>query len=286
MKKYIYIVTNSINNKVYIGQTNDPKRREREHFSLGYLSDNDCEIKILYSAMLKYGVENFTFSIIEGPIENYNDREKFWIQYYNSLTPNGYNMTEGGENPPIFYGEDHPMCTHTQTEVKQIQSLLKETKKTIAEIAKQFNYSESSIDRINRGKIWYNENIAYPIRAENSQQFRQERMESIVQDLIYTTLTQAQIAEKYSIGRTTVTAINRGQNFQQENIDYPIRKKDQHSKPIAMFDIQTGDKIQEFKSAAEAAKVLSLPNRADSNIRACANKKIKNAYGYIWQFIS
>lgn len=51
-------------------------------------------------------------------------------------------------------------------------------------------------------------------------------MESIVQDLLYTNLTQKQIAEKYSISRTTVTAINRGQNFRQNNIDYPIRKKD------------------------------------------------------------
>jgi Trp operon repressor len=38
-------------------------------------------------------------------------------------------------------------------------------------------------------------------------------MESIIQDLLYTNLTQKQISEKYGISRTTVTAINRGQNF-------------------------------------------------------------------------
>ena len=285
MKKYIYIITNTINKKVYIGQTNDPKRREREHFSFGYIKNKE-EIKVLYSAMLKYGIQNFNFSIIEGPIENYNEREKFWIKYYNSLLPNGYNMTEGGEEPPILCGEDHPMCTHLAEEIKQIQQQLKENKKSILEIAQEFNYNTSSINRINQGQLWYNEELAYPIRIENTKQFKQERMESIVQDLLYTNLTQKQIAEKYLISRTTVTAINRGQNFKQVNIDYPIRKKDQHSKAIAMIDIQTGKTFEEFSSASEAAKKLSLPDRADSNIRACANGKIKNAYGYIWKFIN
>ena len=94
------------------------------------------------------------------------------------------------------------------------------------EIAQEFNYNTSSINRINQGQLWYNEELAYPIRIENTKQFKQERMESIVQDLLYTNLTQKQIAEKYLISRTTVTAINRGQNFKQVNIDYPIRKKD------------------------------------------------------------
>lgn len=285
MKKYIYIITNNINKKVYIGQTNDPKRREREHFSFGYIKDKK-EIKILYNAMIKYGIQNFNFSIIEGPVENYNEREKFWIEHYNSLTPNGYNMTEGGEEPPVFHGETHPMSTHIAKEIEQIQKYLKENKKSILEIAKEFNYNVSSVNRINQGQLWYDEKLTYPIRIENTKQFKQERMESIIQDLLYTNLTQKQISEKYGISRTTVTAINRGQNFKQDNIDYPIRKKDQHSKSIAMIDIQTGKTYEEFKSSAEAVRKMSLPNRADCNIRACANGKIKSAYGYIWKFIN
>ena len=285
MKKYIYIITNNINKKVYIGQTNDPKRREREHFSFGYIKDKK-EIKILYNAMKKYGIQNFNFSIIEGPVENYNEREKFWIEHYNSLTPNGYNMTEGGEEPPVFHGETHSMSTHIAKEIEQIQKYLKENKKSILEIAEEFNYNVSSINRINQGQLWFDEKLTYPIRIENTKQFKQERMESIIQDLLYTNLPQKQISEKYGISRTTVTAINRGQNFKQDNIDYPIRKKDQHSKSIAMIDIQTGKTYDEFKSSAEAVRKMSLPNRADCNIRACANGKIKSAYGYIWKFIN
>lgn len=286
MKKYIYIITNTINEKVYIGQTNDPKRREREHFSFGYLKEDDDEIKVLYLAMKKHGVKNFIFSILEGPIENYNEREKFWIKEYNSLVPNGYNVTEGGDAPPVMCGEFHPMCKHSKDEIQQIQHLLKNTNNSFIEIAEQFNYNPTSINRINLGQLWYDEAIVYPIRKENTRQFKKERMENIIQDLLYTSLTQKEIAIKYSVSRTTITAINRGQNFYQDNINYPIRKQDQHSKPIAMIDMQTGKKLKEYVNAVEAAKNLNLPSRADSNIRACANGKIKSAYGYIWQYIN
>lgn len=286
MEKYIYKITNLINGKIYIGQTNNPKRREREHFSLtpSILEDNDG--KILYNALLKYGPQNFSFEIIEDKCENYNEKEKFWIKTLNTLIPFGYNMTDGGEAPPVFHGEQHPMATHFLNEVNEIRNLLANTKLSILEIAKQTNYSDSSIRRINSGLLWYDENIIYPIRIENTALFKKERMENIIYDLLNSRLTQKEIATKYNVSRTTITAINRGQNFYQKDIDYPIRKQDQHSKPIKMIEITTGKTFKEFSNAAEAAKYLNLPKRADSNIRACANGKIKTAYGYIWSFIN
>ena len=286
MEKYIYKITNLINGKIYIGQTNNPKRREREHFSLtpSILEDNDG--KILYNALLKYGPQNFSFEIIEDKCENYNEKEKFWIKTLNTLIPFGYNMTEGGEAPPVFHGEQHPMATHFLNEVNEIRNLLANTKLSILEIAKQTNYSDSSIRRINSGLLWYDENIIYPIRIENTASFKKERMENIIYDLLNSHLTQKEIATKYNVSRTTITAINRGQNFYQKDINYPIRKQDQHSKPIKMIEITTGKTFKEFPNAAEAAKYLNLSKRADSNIRACANGKIKTAYGYIWSFIN
>ena len=77
MKKYIYKITNLINNKIYIGQTNNPKRRWQEHKNLGY---DTKETKLLYRAIKKYGKDNFVFEIIEGPIDNYNEKEIKEIQ--------------------------------------------------------------------------------------------------------------------------------------------------------------------------------------------------------------
>jgi len=55
--------------------------------------------------MSKYGVDNFDIDIVEECNEyDLNDREKFWIAYYNSYGHSGYNQSEGGENIFHAYG--------------------------------------------------------------------------------------------------------------------------------------------------------------------------------------
>lgn len=162
MEKYIYKIENLINHKIYIGQTNNYKRRFIEHKNRGYKKDT----KVLYYAFDKYGIENFDFSIIEF-VKNYNEREKYWIKYYDSFE-NGYNMTEGGEEPPVFHGENHHLATHTQIDNDYIVYLLKETNISIKDIAKLTNYNTSSINRINKGEMWHQDNLEYPIRKKGT----------------------------------------------------------------------------------------------------------------------
>ena len=95
----IYKIINLINDKVYIGKTLDTiEARWKEHC-------NDCkrprcEKRPLYAAMKKYGIENFMCELIEEcTIEEINDREIYWIEYYNSYH-NGYNATRGGDGRP------------------------------------------------------------------------------------------------------------------------------------------------------------------------------------------
>ena len=64
----------------------------------------------------------------------------------------------------------------------------------------------------------------YPLRKLQSKQGLAERANQIKYDLINTTLSQSQIAKKYGVGRTTVTAINNGQNYKDEKLTYPLRK--------------------------------------------------------------
>lgn len=98
---YIYKITNDINEKVYIGQTS--KSRPTDRWSQ-HKSDSknirDKDNSILHNAMHKYGVEHFYFEIIE-EVNNYflDEREIYWIKFYNSKTPNGYNISEGGKVP-------------------------------------------------------------------------------------------------------------------------------------------------------------------------------------------
>lgn len=99
----IYKIENLINHKCYIGQSTDIKKRWKDHRSCGKNSDNREAHKPLYKAMYKYGLNNFDFSILEECLQDeLNEREIYWIKEYNSLIPNGYNLTFGG-NAPIIY---------------------------------------------------------------------------------------------------------------------------------------------------------------------------------------
>lgn len=217
--KYIYKIENLINHKIYIGQTNNPKRRFQEHRVKGYEADTH---KVLYYAFNKYGLDNFNFEIIE-ETENADEREKYWIKYYDSFE-NGYNMTEGGDKPPIHTGIEHPQCTHSLDEIELVKKLLINTKLTTKEIANIANYNTSSVNRINSGELHYDNSLTYPLRKDQTKINKQERAKNIINDLLNTNLTQKQIAEKYGVGRTTITAINNGQNFHDINLSYPLRK--------------------------------------------------------------
>ena len=159
--KYIYKIENLINHKIYIGQTNNPKRRFQEHRAKGYEVDTH---KVLYYAFNKYGLDNFSFEIIE-ETENADEREKYWIKYYDSFE-NGYNMTEGGDKPPTHTGIEHPQCTHSLDEIELVKKLLVNTKLTTKEIADIANYNISSINRINSGELHYDNSLTYPLRKD------------------------------------------------------------------------------------------------------------------------
>ena len=88
----IYKIENILNGKIYIGQSIEIERRWQKH-----LNANDDFL--IHKAIRKYGKENFKFSIIEEcDISLLNEKECYWINFYNSIIPNGYNMIQGGSN--------------------------------------------------------------------------------------------------------------------------------------------------------------------------------------------
>lgn len=93
----IYMHKNKINNKCYIGQTvkNPPEKRWQGKGS-GYTNKNTK----FFRAIWKYGWDNFEHIILEENIKNLteaNEKEKYWIAYYNATDKNkGYNCTTGG----------------------------------------------------------------------------------------------------------------------------------------------------------------------------------------------
>jgi len=97
MNFYVYLIHNTVNNKVYVGKTMNPKRRWLGHLSF---AKHHTGNQYIHKAMRKYGFGSFTFSVIqELPSESeYNEAEKYWIGYFNSNNHLcGYNLTCGGE---------------------------------------------------------------------------------------------------------------------------------------------------------------------------------------------
>lgn len=92
---YIYCITNKINNKKYIGSTNNPNRRKKEHFNAAYWQSARSYNYPLQKAIRKYGEESFFFEILEECEEKIvAEREKEWIIKFNSLTNIGYGYNQ------------------------------------------------------------------------------------------------------------------------------------------------------------------------------------------------
>lgn len=88
------MIENVVNNKKYVGQSDNIKRRWKAHYR--ELTTNRHYSKHLQNAWNKYGENNFNFKIIEYcDIELLNEKESYWISYYDSYK-NGYNLTLGG----------------------------------------------------------------------------------------------------------------------------------------------------------------------------------------------
>lgn len=89
---YLYRITNQINQKKYIGITNDYKKRWSNHRC------GNSKNMVIAKAIKKYGKENFKFEIVEKnlTLEEANQKEIEYIQNENTLVPNGYNISKGG----------------------------------------------------------------------------------------------------------------------------------------------------------------------------------------------
>lgn len=95
----IYKITNSINSKIYIGQTMQNLAHRWHEHSRPHRGRNKIKSAIS-AAIRKYGKENFKIEQIDSAktIEELNIMESTYIKAFNSLSPNGYNLEIGGRN--------------------------------------------------------------------------------------------------------------------------------------------------------------------------------------------
>ena len=142
MRGFIYKITNTINGKSYIGQTiQNVKERFYQHCA------TKCSKAVsnmaIHRAIKKYGKSNFTVEVIEEiDSANLNDRERYWIKYYNSYN-NGYNSTKGGQDgcKPFkdLYVESIIKEYNTGKSLRTLGTIFKVDKQTIKDLLIRHN---------------------------------------------------------------------------------------------------------------------------------------------------
>jgi group I intron endonuclease len=143
----IYIITNIINQKIYIGSTSNHIRRKKDHFNK--LRTNKHHSPHLQKSFNKYGEENFIFEILEH-VENLNDlldREQYYLDLYKSYDhTRGYNICKIAGNTTGY--------SHTEETKAKISKINKgrtpseETRKKISELRKGKKHDESTKTKI------------------------------------------------------------------------------------------------------------------------------------------
>lgn len=249
----IYKITNIVNNKCYIGQSVHIERRFREHKNRSYFTEYETP---LYKAIKKYGIENFTFEIIEECEKSeLSDREIFYINKYNSYSKMGYNLTNGGKGYSGTHTIEHNKKISIAKTGKKIQPPSKETLIKRSESLKKVIHTKEWHEKIglaNRGRVV-------------SEETRKKISESLKGNVI-----SSETREKLRIKSTG----------RKQSEDSRKKISEKVSKPILQFDT-SGNFIKEYGNARIASAETNINF---SNISSCCNGKRNKAGGYIWKF--
>ena len=190
---YIYIIKNDINDKVYIGKTNfSIKKRWTEHLMSS--TKKRTEKRPLYNAMCKYGKEHFWIEVIEEcSVEDSSDREKYWINFYNSYI-NGYNATLGGDGKAYL-------------DYKKILYYYDTTNMNVKKKKKKCNCSPDSVYNI---VYQYRSDVDFNQRAKQQQKDQHgKKVKCVELNIIFDSLIEAATYMK-QIGKCNATRLKSG----------------------------------------------------------------------------
>ena len=248
----IYKIVNNVNNKVYIGQTmKKPADRWQCHKHRAELPEFKTH---LYNAMRKYGVENFSFEIIEECCNDIlDDRERFWIQHYKSYT-DGYNETLGGQDAKRKYSYEDICYLLLQGDSKE-------------EVADFFHCDKRTV---------YNASVS--VLGKTPSQIAQEIFDSQVKYL-YT-------EEGYNIKQIGSMLGCRYDKIKKSLNRQKIKTKSMSESKKTPFTKNVYQKIgnktvKVYKGIPEASFETKIPYKS---IFECLSGRARTAYGYRWDY--
>lgn len=251
----IYKITNINTNMAYIGQSCDITRRIKEHQRSSHMNTLiDYDIKM-------EGMQNFTFEIVEEcPSKQLNEREKYWIKYYDTYY-NGYNSTPGGKGRPII----------TPEEEQQILQYYNCQNYSITQISKITHRSMSCI----RNCLLRNNSTIRQNSYYNSSYYTEYKDLEEIKTVIFELYEKGMSIKKI---QKLVKKDHNRISFFLKNYGYDVDNHKNLKKRVAQIDIDSGELINIYPSLTDAAKYIKGDK---SNISKACLKKRQSAHGYI-----
>ena len=151
--KAIYEIRNNDNGKIYIGSTNNLRRRWEEHRRR--LNNGKHNNRYLQRAWDKSGA-NFTFTVLEevAQDEDLIPTEQKWLDLTRSYDDSiGYNILTTADRME-FYGESNGMARLTWEKVRQMRTIYGRGEATMDEISRLFGVGKTTTYNIISGKTW------------------------------------------------------------------------------------------------------------------------------------
>ena len=314
----IYKIENKLNGHKYIGQSVNIERRWKDEKRVAFDPNANGYDYYLSRAFRKYGLENFTFEVIEKcPQSELNDRERYWIHFYNSYY-DGYNSTLGGDN--------QTSANQKETTVGIILDL-KNTDLYHREIAEKWGVSVETVQGINTGRYWFSEYESYPLQtrhkehvsrgiepkkwycidcgkevskgsircgecyAKFSRKVERPSKEELEKRLFELRGNFTQAGREYGVTDNSVRKWCDSYGISRSSKDYKPQtqmvfnpnKGRTITRPVLQIDIATGNTIARFTSLEEAARAINKPGGGTHISDVCKGKR-KSAYGYSWQY--
>ena len=274
---YIYKIENNVNHKMYIGKTIYTIERRWYQHKINAKKDNYSHMP-LYSAIRKYGIENFNISCVEevSDISLLSEREQYWIKYYDTYN-NGYNATLGGDGTMLYdYDTIWELWENNYT-IKQISKEVVCNDFVVRTVLDIHNVSTQ--ERIGRS---YNDQLKSHIPFQRVV----HKIDINTNEIIETFLSVSEAAKSIECNDSYLSKVCKKSGvafgYKWEYGDNDYKKKNFSPHPVCQIDLSTGNVINTFPSISDAAKFV---NGDTSYISKVCRGIQKSSKGYGWKFL-
>ena len=305
---YVYMHTNKINNKKYIGITGQERYWDRWRSNgSGY------KTQVFGRAIKKYGWDNFSHEILETTDDEKTAlmREQYYIEHYKTDNPvYGYNISSGGvptitglynlpsmSRPVYQYGLDgifiaeYPSMMEAERQSGIDNSAICACCKGINSYTKDYIWSyekHESISPIDKEKLRYERVV-----KQQEKLVHQYSLDGVY-ITSYHSLTHASNATGIDYRLISACCLKKSGRkmaggfmwtYAYEGQKISPYKKEFVTKAVELYDLD-GNLLKAYNSVKEAIVDLNLKPTASSNISSCLKGRKNKAYGYVWKYAS